>query len=152
MKDYSVIEKNNMEYLQRNNIPYATVRLTYNILQHSIFDATVPIRSFLKSQGIHDFDTQKNGRDYKAFVDTHILTFMRDVTTETSLYRAGTRGDERMWFGYEILPLTKPDDIYAMLAYKNELYIINISTNELESCFESPYSNTIKYIISKLRR
>ena len=51
---FNEFEESNILFLQNLGIPYATVRLTENILKHSIFDANSEIRSFLQSQDLHD--------------------------------------------------------------------------------------------------
>ena len=70
---YNEFEENNILFLQKLTIPYATVRLTKNILKHSIFDANSEIRSFLYHQDLHDFEKQKYGQEYK--IGNYILLY-----------------------------------------------------------------------------
>ena len=72
-------------------------------------------------------------------VKTHVLTFMRDIPTETSLYRAGTRGDCRMWFGSAIFPVTEVNDLYVVTAIDKELFIINITKKTLKHAVRHPF-------------
>lgn len=149
MKD-CVFEERNVLFFQKMGIAYATVRLTENILKHSIFDANRMIRSFLREQNIHDFEEQKFGKDHKIFLDTYILTFSRSIETKTSLYRAETRGDCRMWFGNTILSLAEPEDLFIITSVDKVLYVINVSKIDLELCYQTSYYNQIKELIKRL--
>lgn len=146
-----VFEERNISFLQKKGITYATVRLTENILKHSIFDANRMIRSFLREQNIHNFEEQKFGKDHKIFLDTHIVTYSRSIETKTSLYRAETRGDCRMWFGNAIFSISEPEDLFVMISVDKMLYVINISKIDLELCYQTSYTNMIKQLIRKLQ-
>ena len=148
MKDFNLQEQGNINFLNEKGISFCLVQLTENILSKSIFDATTQIRAFLKKEGIHDFSLQKNGQDDKLLINTYILTFARVIKTETSLYRAGTRGDERMWFGSPILTVTKPDDLYAIFEKEHEIYLINISKINIESLWRSSVPNPVGEFIT----
>ncbi len=148
---FNEFEESNILFLQNLGIPYATVRLTENILKHSIFDANSEIRSFLQSQDLHDYEKQGFGQEFKTFLKTQILTFKRNVETKTSLYRAGTRGDYRMWFGSVILKLSNPNDLFMITAIDKELYTINLSKIDLELCYTTSYPNPIKNMFLSLK-
>lgn len=151
VKQFTELEAKNQNYLTGRCIQFEMVRLTANILKHSIFDARMSMRAFLKENCVHDFYSQANGQESKRMVNTHILTFMRVISTETSLYRAGTRGDCRMWFGSAIFPVTEADDLYVVTAIDKELYIINITKIDIETCcqtsFPSPVQKWMKEIL-----
>lgn len=142
MRELSDIEAQNIDFLETHDIKYATVFLTSNILYHGIFDATKQIQQFLKDSGIHNFDEQKSGE--KAFVRTHIISFTTDINCRTSLYRAEKRGDKRMWFGSEIYSFVNENDICAIVEYRQEMYVMNISIIDLELCYHSQIDNPIK--------
>lgn len=108
------------------------------------------IRTFLKEQEVHDFFNQANGQEAKQKVKTHILTFMRDIPTETSLYRAGSRGDCRMWFGSAILPVTEADDLYVITVVSQELYIVNVSKVDIETCCQTSFPSPIQKWMKKV--
>ncbi len=146
MRALTEIESRNESFLNERNIHYAQVLMTENILSHHIFDATQSIDSFLKKEGVHDFDCQKSGE--KTYISTHLLTFKREEIIKTSVYKAAKRGDKRMWFGSEILSSTAPNDIYIMIAKHGELYILNISRIDIMSCWTSGLDNPIKRFIA----
>lgn len=142
MRDLTEIEIRNESFLKERNIHFSKVLMTENILSHHIFDATQSIVRFLKEENIHDFDLQCCGE--KAFINAHLLTFKRDVAINTSVYKAAKRGDRRMWFGAEIIPVTSPNDIYLMIAKTGELFLLNISRIDIMSCCTTDIDNPIK--------
>lgn len=100
--------------------------------QKSILDAHKSVRNYLKSNGIHDFESQglgaqENGRHLQiAFVDPTEL-----VCKSISLYRPKTKsGDPRIWTnirGYAV-----PYNLLALVANdKRELFLINCSRPEI---------------------
>ena len=145
MRNLTEIESRNESFLKERNIHFAKVLMTENILSHHIFDATQSIDHFLKEEGIHDFDLQFGGE--KTFISVHLLTFKREVITKTSVYKAAKRGDKRMWFGAEIIPVTSPNDIYLMIAKAGELFILNMSCIDIMSCCTTDIDNPIKRLL-----
>lgn len=150
IKQITELEQKNQNYLVGRGVRFEIVCLTANILKHSIFDAKMAIRTLLKEQEVHDYFNQANGREARRMVKTHILTFMRDIPTETSLYRAGSRGDCRMWFGSAILPVTDADDLYVITVVCQELYIVNISKVDIETCCQTSFPSPIQKWMKKV--
>lgn len=150
MRELTELERQNEEYLQNKGIPYTTVVLTKNILSHFIFDANRQIVKYLKEQGIHDYEQQENGKDARAFITTHILTFKNEVLSKSSLYKAGTRGDKRMWFGAEVLPYAEDGNIFTIIAHEGELYIFNESKIDVELCYSTSLDNPIKRFLKNI--
>lgn len=151
MRELSELEKLNEEFLVNKRISFTTVMMTHNILSHSIFDANKQIVKYLKEQGLHDYDLQKNGKDERVMIKTHILTFTEDVLSKSSLYKAGTRGDKRMWFGAAVLPYTDDNDIFAIIAHEGELYIINESKFDFDLCYMTNVDNPIKVFLKGIK-
>lgn len=151
MRELSELEKQNEEFLVNKRISFTTVMMTHNILSHSIFDANKQIVKYLKEQGLHDYDLQKNGKDERVMIKIHILTFTEDVLSKSSLYKAGTRGDKRMWFGAAVLPYTDDNDIFAIIAHEGELYIINESKFDFDLCYMTNVDNPIKVFLKGIK-
>lgn len=151
MRELSELEKQNEEFLVNKRISFTTVMMTHNILSHSIFDANKQIVKYLKEQGLHDYDLQKNGKDERVMIKTHILTFTEDVLSKSSLYKADTRGDKRMWFGAAVLPYTDDNDIFAIIAHEGELYIINESKFDFDLCYMTNVDNPIKVFLKGIK-
>lgn len=138
----------NTEYLNKKGIQYVLVCLTQNILHHGIFDAKVALRDLLHNTGIHDYSTQQSGE--KVSIETHIITFKEDIIAYSSMYRAGTRGDARMWFGSEIYDVAQPDDIFAVIPKNGVVYVLPITRIDIEYCCLTSIQNPVKsYIASQ---
>ena len=87
---------------------------------------------------------------HKILLKTQILTFKQNVESKTSLYRAGSRGDYRMWFGSAILSFSSPNDLFVITVNNRQLYTINLSKIDLELCYTSSYTNPIKDLLAKI--
>lgn len=149
MRALTELEIQNEEFLRKNEIHYAEVFMTENILSHHIFDATYSMVKLLKNENVHDYDTQRSGE--KTFIKTHLLTFKEEIIMSSSVYKAAKRGDKRMWFGAEILSMTEPGDIILMMAKDGELYILNMSRIDIALCVEMGLDNPIKLFFRSVR-
>lgn len=149
MRQLTTLEIQNEAFLEQKGIRFATILMTDNILSHSIFDANRQIAKFLKEMGVHDYDAQEKGADAKVMIDTHILNFKDEVMSKSSLYKAGTRGDKRMWFGAEILPYVDDDQVVAIFVKDGELYVLNESKIDIELCYTTSITNPIKFFLKK---
>lgn len=145
MRPLLEIEIKNEHFLKEQGIRFVKVLMTKNVLSHHIFDAARSIVKYFKEEDIFDFESLSPGE--KKYITTHLLTFKRDQIIKTSVYKAAKRGDKRMWFGAEILPITSPDDIFIICAKSCELYIINISHIDIMSCCTTGLDNPIKNFI-----
>jgi hypothetical protein len=147
MRALSELEQMNTEYLDKKGVQYVLVCLTQNILRHGIFDAKVALRNLLKEKSVHDYSTQHPGD--RISIPTHILTFKKDIKTSSSMYKAGTRGDARMWFGSEIYKVAKPDDIFAVIPKDGVLYVLPITHLDIEYCCTTSINNPIKLFFAE---
>jgi hypothetical protein len=132
----------NTEYLNKKGIQYALVCLTQNILHHGIFDAKVSLRDLLRERDVHDYDSQRPGD--KVMIPTHIITFKKVIVANSSMYKAGTRGDSRMWFGSEIYSVVNADDIVAIIPIEGLINVIPITHVDFEYCCSTSIQNPIK--------
>lgn len=142
MRALSELEQMNTEYMNTRGIQYVLVCLTPNILHHGILDAKVALRNLLRDKSVHDYGAQRPGD--KITIPSHILTFTKDIEANTSMYKAGTRGDARMWFGSEIYKVAKPDDIIAIIPKNGTTYVLPITHIDLEYCCTTSINNPIK--------
>lgn len=147
MRALSELEQMNAEYLNKKGVQYVLICLTQNILRHGIFDAKVALRNLMKEKAVHDYSTQNPGD--KISITTHILTFKKDIETSSSMYKAGTRGDARMWFGSEIYKVAKPDDIVAVIPKDGTIYVLPITHLDIEYCCATSINNPIKHFFSE---
>jgi len=98
----------------------------------SIMDATKEVRSFLLKKGVHNYDSQLQGRDYKVSIRT--IVFSKEVIKETSisLYRPETKsGDPRICI-LGLKELADPTDLLAIGQANDGLVVINCSKTNLD--------------------
>lgn len=140
-----------MEYLVSRNIKFTQVQITATGLKKSILDATAPMRTYFKENGVHDYALQAKGQEFKVIVPTRILNGFKDIATRTSLYRPVTKdGDPRLWI-YGLKENTEADDIHAIIAAgPKELYVINLTRTDVEKFGETAVANPIKDLIFSL--
>lgn len=104
----------------------------------SIMDATLSVRDFLRETGMHEYSTQKQG--LKRYVPANFVLPDNCVKTTASLYRPITKkGDPRIWFS-KLTKYCKPTDLLAMIAHGGELYVFNMSNQDVVQSFGVPGS------------
>lgn len=150
MRDFNAFETKNVKFLVNKQIEYATIQITQTGYTKSILDTTVPVRAYFVEKGIHDFELQPKGQENKKMVDTYILTDTEMHSTQSSLYRPETKdGDPRMWI-YKLKDFINPNDIFAIIAHNDVLYVINLSQTDIEKAYKSVLVNPIQDLIHSL--
>ena len=144
MRELSESETRNLGFIIEKKIPYVLVQLTATALKHGMTDATTPVRSLLGDTGLHNYEAQVFGPEAKQYLKTYIVTFKRLIETLSSVYRSGSRGDCRIWFGSEIYPLTDADDIYTIVVKDRALYLFNITKLDIQSFIKTSIPNPVK--------
>lgn len=149
MRPFTLLEERNMVFMVNHNIEFTLVQITATGLKKGIMDATAPIRSFFLEKGIHNYEEQKQGQLHKQLIKTVILNGKEGKETSTSLYRPITKqGDPRFWI-YGIQKFTAADDIHAICVLNDKLYVINITTCDIESAFLSELPSILKDFINE---
>lgn len=151
MRPFTPFEKMNMEFLVNHNIKFTQVQITATGLKKSILDATTPMRTYFKENGVHDYEYQQQGPEHKVKITTHILSRFKDTLTHTSMYRPVTKdGDPRLWIS-GLNKFTEADDILAIIAANpHELFVINITRVNIENQCTTSIANPIKDLIHDL--
>lgn len=104
----------------------------------SIMDATLSVRDFLRESGMHEYSTQKQG--LRRYVPANFVLPDNCVKTMASLYRPVTKkGDPRIWFS-KLTKYCRPTDLLAMIAHGGELYVFNMSNQDVVQSFGVPGS------------
>jgi hypothetical protein len=65
MRQLSAIEINRIKLLTEKSVDLCLIEPTETGLVKSIMDATGSVRTFLKSNSIHDYELQKQGQENK---------------------------------------------------------------------------------------
>lgn len=152
MRPYNAFETKNVKFLVDKQVEFATIQITETGLKKSILDATAPVRAYLKEKRIHDYEIQPQGPEHKRVIDTYILTDTAGHLTKTSLYRPVTKkGDPRLWVNkVRDVEFLRANDIFALIAYGNILYAVNLTTVNIEKVYCSPVDTPLKDLISDI--
>lgn len=149
MRPFTPLEERNMAFMVNHNVEFTLVRITATGLKKGIMDATAPIRAFFLEKDIHNYEEQQQGPAHKQLIETVILDGRNAKETSTSLYRPETKkGDPRLWI-YGLQKFTKADDIHAICVLNNKLYVINITTCDIESIFLSDHNSILKDLVNE---
>ncbi|QFI36313.1 hypothetical protein FR932_00030 (plasmid) [Moritella marina ATCC 15381] len=131
-KSIKLLVENNKKTLTNLGIEFSIFEPTLTGLRKSILDATHTVRSHFEIEDFHYYWEQGQGRDHKIIKDGFLLTKTASIPTRVSLYRPETKkGDPRMWFK-KLSELAAAGDQVAIIIENNQVYLINLSTNNLE--------------------
>ncbi len=136
--DYEINEA--IIFLNQHSVEATFLVPTIVGLEKSIMDATAPVRDYLKSQNIHDFQEQGKGQANKVKVESFYITESSLVPTSASLYRPETKhGDPRIWFS-KLNTYAKKNNLLAVISYEQKLYILNFSDRKITDSISQPGS------------
>jgi hypothetical protein len=150
MRQLTVLEINRLKVLTENSVELTLIEPTATGLEKSIMDATGTVREFLKSQNIHDYHIQKQGTEHKILIQSQLIAADKIIDSNASLYRPDTKkGDPRIWFT-GLKHYAKANDILGITAYDGVLYVINITTLNIEDLIEGSTNNPLKEIVKEI--
>lgn len=151
MRPLKTVEINRIKLLTENSVELTLIEPTATGLSKSIMDATGPVRSFLKASGIHNYDGQKQGPTNKVLVNSFLVDSFALIPSTASLYRPVTKkGDPRIWFR-ALTTYAKANDILAIIAYKKELFVLNISKLDIEQILKTKIANPLQDLVNDIR-
>lgn len=150
MRKLTDIEQNKIKLLTKNQVSLTLIEPTETGLKKSIMDATGSVRSFLKSENIHDYDQQLQGPNYKVLIPTVIHTGFKTIKSQASLYRPVTKnGDPRIWF-YKMTKIADANDIIAIAYFDNSFQIFNLTQLDIETLINSSIQNPLQDLIKEI--
>lgn len=148
MRRFNSFEEKNLTFLTQKSIEFTLVQITATGFKKSILDATEPMRQYFKEVGMHDYELQSQGQEYKVTQQSFILDEANKYPTTTSLYRPETKkGDPRIWPS-KVTKYCTPDDILMMLYHSGNLYIVNLTIVDIKKACSSTISTPLKDLIS----
>lgn len=107
-------------------------------LTKSIMDAHASLRDFLKDKRIHDYATQPQGQEARILIKASFITTTSIKESQASLYRPQTKaGDPRIWI-YGLPNYAAAGNVVALLADRNELFVVNASDLKLLDSARNP--------------
>lgn len=150
MRPFTTFEQKNLRFLVNHNVKFTQVEITPTGLSKGILDSTAPMRSYFFENGIHNYEEQLQGQEYKQMKTACILTETAQIATKVSFYRPNTKkGDPRMWI-YGFASYTQGNDIHAMFWHEDTLYTINITRIDIEKCYNSAIITPMQEILKAI--
>lgn len=116
----------NLKKFNELDIKYSTISPTETGLTKNIFDAVSSVREFLKTNGIHNYETQEFGPTNKVKKQVFFYDGTSETELEISMYRSNGRGDFRIWIS-DIKPFVIPGEILALFVKDGKIFVGNIS-------------------------
>lgn len=150
MRKLTDAEQNKIKLLTKNQVSLTLIEPTTTGLKKSILDATGSVRSFLKSENIHDYELQKQGTENKVFIPTIIHIGFKTINSKTSLYRPVTKnGDPRIWI-YGLTKVADPNDIIAITYFDDKFQVFNLTKLDVRAFINSVIINPFKDLITSI--
>jgi hypothetical protein len=152
MRQLTTIEINRIKLLTEKSVELCLIEPTRTGLEKSIMDATGSVRTYLKANDIHDFELQKQGQENKIRFTSFFISPDSLINSITSLYRPNSKeGDPRIWFkGLGAYSLA--NDILGIIAFENDLYVLNITQLDLHKLIESKISNPLLDLVNEINQ
>lgn len=148
MRKLTNTEQEKIKLLTKNQVALSLIEPTETGLKKSIMDATGSVRSYLKSEEIHDYELQKQGPDNKIIIPTVIHTGFKTIKSKASLYRPQTKnGDPRIWF-YSLTKIADPNDIIAITYFNDSFQIFNLTKLDIKTLIDSSIQNPFQELIN----
>ncbi len=150
MRKLTDAEQEKIKLLTKNQVSLTLIEPTENGLKKSIMDATGSVRSYLKSENIHDYELQKQGTESKVMITAVIHTGFKIIKSQASLYRPSTKkGDPRIWF-YSLTKIADPNDIIAITYFDNQFQVFNLTKLDIRELINSSILNPFQELINAI--
>ena len=150
MRQLTNLEISRIKLLTEKSVELCLIEPTRTGLEKSIMDATGSVRTYLKANSIHDYELQKQGVENKTQVSSFLIESTQLTLSIGSLYRPNTKkGDPRIWFK-GLGHYSKPNDILGIIAFENELYILNITDLDIHKLIGRKDGNPLQYLVDEI--
>jgi hypothetical protein len=152
MRQLSNIEIDRIQLLTEKSVELCLIEPTENGLKKSIMDATATVRSYLKSNQVHDYELQKQGPDNKIQFPSYFVSPQGLTNSSASLYRPNTKkGDPRIWFK-GLGQYVNANDIFGIIYFQDVLYILNITRLDIQMLLNTPISNPLQELVNEINQ
>jgi len=152
MRQLSSLEINRIKLLTEKSVELCLIEPTGTGLEKSIMDATGSVRTYLKSNNIHNFELQKQGQESKIQISSFLISPDSLINSVASLYRPNTKkGDPRIWFK-GLGAYSKANDILGVIAFDGNLYVLNVTQLDLHKLIESEISNPLQDLVNEINQ
>jgi hypothetical protein len=138
VRQISDLERLNVEFLVRLDIPFGLLEQTATTLGKAYSDATQEFREFLVAAGLHDYARQHQGQEYKVLRRAQVIAHGSLLPSEIAMYRPLTKkGDPRIRIS-RIKEICQHGDIAVVMLVDGELYILRLDQYDLEAEVDRP--------------
>lgn len=150
MRKLTDIEIERIKLLTEKSVELCLIEPTKTGLEKSIMDATGSVRTYLKANNIHDFETQKQGPDNKIQIRSFLIETNDILDSVASLYRPNTKkGDPRIWFK-GLGNYSKANDIIGIITFEDKLFVLNITRLDLHKLIDSKITNPLQELVNEI--
>jgi len=126
-------EEANLKVIRGAVGDFALLYITQTGLNKNILDATLPVRTLLRSKKIHDFSLQSQGILNKKIVQGYVIEDSARFELDVSLYRPETKlGDPRLWPS-RFSNYSNPDDVISLFTINERLCFVNLTRSNLSA-------------------
>jgi hypothetical protein len=152
MRQLTDIEINRIKLLTEKSVELCLIEPTETGLEKSIMDATGSVRTYLKSNSLHDFEFQKQGQESKIQIPSFLVSSNELISSVASLYRPNTKkGDPRIWFK-GLGNYSNPNDILGIIAFENKFFVLNITQLDLHKLIDSKIINPLQDLVNEINQ
>lgn len=123
------------------NLDMAFLYITKTGYEKGIIDATLPVRSFLNRNKLHNYETQGQGQaENGVTLPSKMILHDKTINLISSLYRPKTKkGDPRIWFR-GIKKYCDANSFIGLVTDKKQIYIFNLTDTAIKtSLYEKGY-------------
>jgi len=150
MRLLTKIEKYRLELLTKKSVSLTLIEPTKNGLNKSIMDATGVVRSYLKTNNVHDYTMQSQGPNNKIILNGLIYSDFNVFQSKVSLYRPKTKkGDPRIWFS-GLTKFSVANDILALIYFDKIIHVVNLTQLQIEKLLNSNIINPLAELIQEI--
>lgn len=152
MRKLLSVEILRLKILTENKVSVTLIEPTKTGLEKSIMDATGSVRSYLMEKNFHNYSIQKQGQENKVSIESVLVENFKTTKSTASLYRPNTKsGDPRIWF-YGLKNFAKQNDILALTAFEEKLYVLNLTQTPIEDLINSALGNPVQDLIKAINQ
>jgi len=152
MRQLTSTEIERIKILTENSVELTLIEPTKTGLEKSILDATGPVRNYLMTKGLHDYNIQKQGPEHKVHIPASLIQEDKLVPSIASLYRPVTKkGDPRIWFK-GLADYTKQNDIIGLIEFEGKILVLNITQINIDKLLNSEVATPFQEIIRSIQQ
>lgn len=136
MRELSDLERLNVEFFVRLDVPFGLLEQTRTTLDKAYSDATQEFREFLVAARIHDYGKQPQGPESKVVRSATIILHGKALRSEVAMYRPITKNGDPRFRISNIKQICGNGDIAMVFLLNEELFIVRLNETDYETEME----------------